>query len=188
MSVTIAAAPAFLLYHIGGAVLVSIATAVKVGQEIQNAEKLNLSTQTESNKIFNKKLHLEEEEFEKLFNKEFKTEIMDKETLLKTLEEYGATNINISNDENQSKITCECENFQLTFVKTEETLPYTLTISYDEEQGLDELVNDIGSEYTLNAQEISYNKIKERLDQKNLTIAEEEIYDDNTIVLTINLE
>ena len=49
-------------------------------------------------------------------------------------------------------------------------------------------MQDIGNEYTINAQEVSYNKIKERLEEQNLDIENEEIYDDNTIVLTVNLE
>ena len=63
-----------------------------------------------------------------------------------------------------------------------------MKISANNSLGVDDLVNDIGSEYCANAQEISYNKIKERLEKQNLTIDDEEIYDDNTIVLTINLD
>ena len=37
-------------------------------------------------------------------------------------------------------------------------------------------------------QEASYNKIKERLESQNLKISDEEVFDDNTIVLTIDLD
>ncbi len=51
-----------------------------------------------------------------------------------------------------------------------------------------ELINDINSEYALNCQEETYIKIKERLERKNLKIAEEEILEDDSIMLTINLD
>ena len=63
-----------------------------------------------------------------------------------------------------------------------------MQISYVSDKNLNEFVENIGAEYTANAQEISYNKIKERLADKSLEIYEEEIYDDNTIVLTVNLD
>ena len=43
------------------------------------------------------------------------------------------------------------------------------------------------SEYTMNAQEASYFKIKEKIEEKNYSIESEEVFDDNTIVLTINI-
>ena len=63
-----------------------------------------------------------------------------------------------------------------------------MRINYNSDTELEDIVKDINDEYRANAQEISYNKIKERLEAQNLTIDEEEIYDDNTIVLTVNLE
>ena len=63
-----------------------------------------------------------------------------------------------------------------------------MQITYVSDKNLNEFVENIASEYTANVQEVSYNKIKERLAEKNLEIYEEEIYDDNTIVLTVNLD
>ena len=109
---------------------------------------------------------------------------MDKSALLKTLEEHGATNFQTDGN----TISCNCEAFHLTFTKTEKDKPYTMVATYNKDYGLNELVENLGSEYASNAQEISYNKIKERLEKQNLEIEEEEVYDDNTIVLTVNLE
>lgn len=128
-------------------------------------------------------LHLSDAQMKDLFNKEFQTQIMDKRTLLKTLSEHGAENIKIEAND----VLCDCEQFHLKFI-SHENQPYSLIISYNQANGIDELVNDLGSEYTVNAQEISYNKIKERLAVKNLQIDDEEIYEDDTIVLTVNLD
>ena len=49
------------------------------------------------------------------------------------------------------------------------------------------IIEDLSSEYGMNAQEESYLKIKERLAQKNLQIDEEEVLEDNSIVLTVNI-
>lgn len=148
---------------------------------IKNAIEISL---TESTKIdYSAGVHIEEEVLEELFSKKFTTIIMDKETLLKTLEEHGATNI----IESCGDISCECDSFHLDFYK-EENAPYSLNISYKKEDGVNELLTDLSNEYSTNAQEVSYEKIKERLEIQNLRIEEEEIYDDNTIVLTVNLE
>ena len=133
--------------------------------------------------IGQEEIHIEEEVLEKICNKEFKTIIMDRDALLKTLEEHGATDIM----ESQGDISCECEAFHLDFYKKINE-PYTVRISYKSEQGINELLTDLGNEYSTNAQEISYNKIMENIRTQNLTIETEEVYDDDTIVLTINLE
>ena len=150
----------------------------------------NAITQSINNSIVaglqsgNSALHLEDKEVEKtFFNKNFDTIIMDKNALIKTLKEHGATSIK----ENGENIECNCQYFHLNFTKENENSPYKMQITASENKGLDEFASDIGSEYTLNAQEISYNKIKERLEAQNLKISEEEIYEDNTIVLTVDL-
>ncbi len=170
MSITISAAPALLLFSIGGTFLVEAATAIKAGSaSVMRKEE---------------KLHLGDEVVEQIVKKEYKTQIMDKKTLLKTLSEHGAVNIREYGD----NITCECENFHLDFNKSFNN-PYKLKIKFNKNYGnVEEFVENIGSEYTMNAQEISYNKIKERLEEQNLEIEDEEIFDDNTIVLTVNLE
>ena len=170
MSVSVSAVPFFLLFTVGKGVIEFIKMSSEVNQDI-NAYK---EKQT---------LHIGDKTLENLYNKEFSTTIMDKDVLLKTLKEHGATNI----EENGNDITCDCEAFHLFFKKNKDEA-YTLKISYNNGYKLDELVENLGNEYTSNAQEISYNKIKERLEEQNLEIEEEEIYDDNTIVLTVNLE
>ena len=114
----------------------------------------------------------------------FDTIIMDEETLLKTLIEREAENI-VRQD---NKILCDCDGYFLEFQKTNKNKPYKLIIGCREQDNLKELVRNIGEEYTTNSQEASYNKIKSRLEEQELEIETEEIYEDNTIVLTVNLE
>ena len=169
MSVSVSILPFLLIYSIcAGANIINSNKA-----EQNNIENLNIK----------RNVHIDNNFAQEIFNKTFETQIMDKELLLKTLKEHGAINIQEEND----NITCNCEAFHLYFHKTQDK-PYFLEISYNEENSLNEFVQDIGNEYTLNAQEISYNQIKERLAKQNLEIEEEEIFDDNTIVLTVNLE
>lgn len=168
MSVSITAAPLYLLFAVGGGIINVTGAVVQGLASTSNGERL----------------HLEGKEIQELFNKAFETVIMDKNALIKTLKEHGATNI----QEENGVISCSCEAFQLSFQKSKTDGPYTMTATYNKDYGLNELVENIGSEYAINAQEISYNKIKERLEAQNLSITEEEVFDDNTIVLTVDLD
>jgi len=168
MSVSVSALPFMLLSSLASSAVAAINNSIVAGLRSGNS-----------------KLHLEQEEIVKnLFNKDFDTTIMDEEVLVKTLVEHGAKSIK----KNEESIECNCEYFHLTFTRKNAESPYTMRITANVKEGVDELAKDIGSEYTMNAQEISYKKIKERLEAQNLQISDEEIFDDNTIVLTVNLE
>ena len=170
MSISITAIPFLLLSGALGGASIGIGEAISMGiYEVDNsgAEK-----------------HISEENVKKLLNKDFETQFMDANALIKTLEEHGAEDI--IQDKNNN-ISCKVGGFHFDFFKSVDA-PYFMQVHYNNESGLEHIVDDINSEYRANAQEISYNKIKERLEEKNLSIDEEEIYDDNTIVLTVNLE
>lgn len=169
MSVSVSAVPFLLIYTVSRGVIEFIKLSNDAKNSIRNYD--------------NGEFHIDNELAEKLYDKEFQTTIMDKDILLKTLKEHGAVNI----VENNEDISCSCESFNLNFYKNQDE-PYTLKITYNEEYNLQELVGDISTEYATNAQEVSYNKIKERLEAQNLTIDNEEITDDDTIILTVNLE
>ena len=167
MSVTVSAVPFLLISAVSSVsgIIASIANDIK------------------DNNYSAAKLHLKSDVMVKLFKQDFQTQITDKQTLLKTLKEHGAKNIT----NNYGNISCDCEQFHLKFIYNGEK-PYTMKVSSRSDYGVEELAQDLGTEYCANAQEISYNKIKERLEKQNLSIDEEEIYDDNTIVLTVNLD
>ena len=109
---------------------------------------------------------------------------MNQELLLKTLMEHGVENIT----EDYDKITGKVDNYSLMFEKIETDKPYYLTITYSANSNFEEKVNDLNSEYALNVQEETYLNIVEKLKENNMQIEEEEVLDDNTIVLTVNLD
>ena len=49
------------------------------------------------------------------------------------------------------------------------------------------LISDLNDEYGLNIQEITYKKILERIGSQNMRLESEEVLDDNSIVLTIEV-
>ena len=116
--------------------------------------------------------------------KSLETPFMDKDILLKTLEEHGVQNIT----EEWGKISGNVENYSLSFEKMEEDKPYFLKINYLQKDNPEEKLNDLSSEYALNVQEDAYLNIIEKLKENNMEIEDEEVLDDNTIVLTVNLE
>ena len=169
MSCTVVSLPVLLFSAVVGAA----SSVIQLGQAVKGG----LTNTTEGN------LHLSEEAIKNLSKEEFKTVIMDKRTLLKTLTEHGAENIVVDGND----ISCDCEGFNIKFTSHPKA-PYTMQVAFNNPAGLNELVSDLGTEYSTNAQEISYNKIKERLGTKNLQINDEEILEDDTIVLTVNLD
>lgn len=124
------------------------------------------------------------ETMKKMREQKIQTNIVDKDTLIKTLTEYGSEYVYEENEE----IICKYEDFKLTFSKDNPKDPYVLDLQYAIEDSPMEMLREISDEYNKNVQEISYNKIKERLEAKNMEINEEEILEDDTIVLTVNLE
>ena len=115
--------------------------------------------------------------------KEYETPFTDKEILIKTLEEHGVKNINDFGD----SITCEVEGYTLKFSKKAEG-NYSLKITCPENLDSEEKVEDLNSEYTMNVQESVYLKILDKLKNNNMQLESEEVEDDNTIVLTVNLD
>ena len=117
--------------------------------------------------------------------KSFETIFMDKEILKKTLEEHGIQNI-VENEYGQ--ISGSIDSYNLSFEKMETDKPYFVKISCRDSDNAEEKVGDLTSEYTLNVQEESYLNIVNKLKENNMEIEDEEVTDDNTIVLTINLD
>ncbi len=119
-----------------------------------------------------------------LYQTKFETPFVDKELLIKTLSEHGGEIT--ENKENSVKF--QIEKFILDFSREDINLPFSLTIKHTSRQNPQEKFTDISQEYTLNVQEQSYQSIVEKLKENNMQIEEEEIEEDNTIVLTINLD
>lgn len=116
--------------------------------------------------------------------KSFETPFTDKDLLMKTLEEHGVRNIT----EEYGKISGQVDNYTLTFEKWEEDKPYSIKISCLNTDNPVEKMEDLNSEYTLNVQEEAYLNIVENLKSNQMELEREEVLEDNTIVLTINLD
>ena len=113
---------------------------------------------------------------------QYKTAFKDEELLIKTLSEHGVENIQTNKD----KIYCKLDALKFEFEKNDEGV-YVMTINHNDEQDLD-VVKDLGEEYQMNVQEQSYNNIKKKLENQNLEIDSEEVLEDNSIMITVNLD
>ena len=200
MSVTVVATPFLLLPAF---ISLAQATAVAVGLTGAASSLINANANNslkveyeyknmneEIKKLLQKNNGMLSQEIIDLICREYDTVFVDRDVLVKTLEEHGAENIYIEH----GNISCEMEGFMLEFYKqdpTEEMAfpPYRMKITTNcNEDTLQSFIEDINAEYTSNTQEENYIKIKERLDKQNLRIAEEEVYEDDTIVLTVNID
>ena len=175
MSVTVGLVPTLLIYAIARGNISATIAEIGAARTIAGISE---------NNEYSENYHFTIDEIRELQEKEIETVFVDKDTLIKTLEDYGA-DITVSQAD---KIECSVEDFEFSFYKTGDNLtPYKLKIKYNEEGSLKNLIEDINSGYISNTQEASYNKVIERLEAKNMNW-EEEIYDDDTIVLTVNLD
>ncbi len=208
MSVTVVATPFLLL-----PAFISMAQAIAIGagtasvatvgitgvasgiinanaKNAVNAEKDYKKMNEEIKNLLAKSGGTVSEEIINLVCREYETVFVDEGVLIKTLREHGGENIYTE----YGNISCEMEGFLLEFYKQEPTEemafpPYRMKITTKcAENELQNFINDINSEYTKNTQEENYIKIKERLDKQHLKIDEEEVFDDDTIVLRINID
>lgn len=176
MSCTVIAVP-WLLYQAIGAVVAASATA-SIASNIA-ADKSETNENCEDVQVITAKHFME---------KSFETVFMDKETLVKTLEEHGVVNIKHGEDWEKGKITGQVDSYTLSFEKPAEDKPYFLTVTCLDTDNAEEKLNDLSSEYALNVQEDAYLSIIEKLKDNNMEVEDEEVLDDNTIVLTVNID
>ena len=179
MSCTVIAVPYALMWVVG-AIATAAATAASAHNEdtIGNADIFNLALDSENcteDRVITEQHFIE---------KTFETPFMDKEILKKTLVEHGV--INISEWENG--IAGDVSNYKLLFEKPADDKPYNLKITCLEKENAEEKVGDLSGEYAMTVQEDAYLHILDKLKENNMQIEEEEVLDDNTIVLTVNIE
>ena len=114
----------------------------------------------------------------------YTTNYTDKGTLLNTLIEHGDEEITETGDE----VSCVLFGMEMVYYKKDGSNGYTLDITQiSNTSECEDLINDLNEEYGLNIQEMTYNKIKERLDKENMRLESEVVMDDNSIVLTIEV-
>lgn len=189
MSVTLSARPFGLLTDLID-VVKDVAVEDKIARKNFNSMNYNLKNLMEG--------EFQQEEIQKtvkqaveMISKEYETVFADRNLLLKTLEEHGVENIQINGDNLMGKMggfRIDCYREKQGAFDTKEAIPYTMKITAEcSQDDINDLINEFNSEYALNTQEENYIKIKERLEQQGLKIDEEEVYEDDTIVLTVNI-
>lgn len=114
----------------------------------------------------------------------YNTNYTDKGVLLNTLIEHGAEEL----VENDGEISCKLFGMEMIYYKKESSNAYTLDITQvSDVSECEGVITDLNEQYGLNIQEMTYNKIKERLEQENMRLESETVMDDNSIVLTIEV-
>ncbi len=114
----------------------------------------------------------------------YNTNYTDKGILLNTLTEHGAEELSETGDE----ISCKLFGMEMVYYKKDSSGAYTLDITQvSDSSECEDLINDLNEEYGLNIQEVTYNKIKERLNSENMRLESESVLEDNSIVLTIEV-
>ena len=178
MSCTVIAIPYALMWVVGAIASAAATAAANNKMENYNPDIFNLATENENcneDRVITDKHFIE---------KTFETPFMDKSILIKTLEEHGVKNISEWNN----GLSGDVDNYKLIFEKPAEDKPYNLKISCLENDNAEEKAGDLNNEYALNVQEDAYLHIIDKLKENNMQIEDEEVMDDNTIVLTINIE
>ena len=178
MSCTVIAVPYALMWVVG-TIAAAAAAAANNTEENQNFKELsNIYNTTENcseDRVITDKHFIE---------KTFETPFMDKAILMKTLEEHGVKNI----FEWETGMSGEVDNYKLVFEKPAEDKPYNIRISCLSQEGAEEKIDDLNNEYAMNVQEDAYLHIIDKLKENNMQIEHEEVMDDNTIVLTVNID
>lgn len=180
MSIVISAVPVLII---------STLISASVGT-YQSAKALSETSQMIKKRLEDNNNHVDSDIIKSIC-REYDTVFVNKDVLLKTLNDYGVDDIK----DDGSRITCRLEGFTISFYKdiqygtADESGNYKMFVKTDcNEEELQELMNNISEQYTSNTQEESYNKIKERLKKHNLEINDEEVLEDNSIVLTIDID
>ena len=179
MSCTVIAVP-YALAWVVGAVATAAAAAIENAHNKSMENEFSFLESTNCNN--NEEVHtITTEHF---IEKDFETPFVDNELLIKTLEEHGVNNIN----NNGNEIFGSVDNYNLTFKRNSSDEPYKVRISCKENENASSKLDDLNSEYAMNVQEDAYLHIVEKLKDNNMSIEEEVVEDDNTIVLTVNIE
>ena len=189
MSCTVIGLPFAIAWVLGAVVTVATASSeLDVSIDNDLLEQIDVESTLEAK--YKSEIHescddvhvISEKQF---LEKSFETPFVDKNLLLKTLEEHGVRDIK---ENEYGQIRGITGDFVLEFERFEDDKPYSVLIKYLDTENPNEKIKDLTSEYAINVQEQTYNNIVEKLNANNMEIESEEVCDDNTIVLTINLE
>ena len=112
------------------------------------------------------------------------TSFVDVNLLVKTLEELEC-HVK-KNNENEIFVATTCGN--LKYMRKDSSEPFKMYLDeITDVQGVLENIRSFEQDYGRNVQEYTYNHVKSNL-ADGMTIAEEEVLEDDSIILTINVE
>ncbi len=191
MSVTLVLVPVSMSSNIVmgliSSIVASSALTIKKNQELEkeiaesinelNSMEMTIEDYSVANAMQKQHKHLQYQTMCSQYTTIFK----DESLLIKTLKEHELQEISVEN----GKIKGEIDLLSFEFEKDEDGV-YQMHITHKENADLS-IVNDLKEEYQLNAQEQSYMNIKKNLEKQNLSIDSEEVLEDNSIMLTVNL-
>lgn len=159
-----------------------VSTAIKAAGMEKNRNALNnYEAENLEQALFAKTMNEQYEQYQ-AFCSQYKTIFKDESLLIKTLSEHGVQNITSQDN----KVYGNLDALKFKFEKNEEGL-YIMNITHNKDEDLS-VVEELNEEYQLNVQEQSYMNIKKNLEKQNLQIDTEEVLEDNSIMLTVNLE
>lgn len=155
--------------------------------KIKNINPKHLNSEIETlfvamNKKSGRDLRLIENKAELTYT--YNTNYTDKGVLINTLTEHGAKNLSEDGD----NINCELFGMQMKYTKNQDNNSYSLVIEHViDKSECEDVLTEINEEYGLNIQEMTYKKILDRIDSENMRLESEEVLEDNSIVLTIEV-
>jgi hypothetical protein len=115
---------------------------------------------------------------------QYPTNFRDGALLMEALTEFGAKPVR----NNDGQIICQIDNSKMVFTQTADE-PYRVEVT--NAPALEEVyhyLSDIDEDYKRCVQTAVYEKLKSRAQEKNMTIESEEVMEDNSIVLTLNVQ
>jgi len=114
---------------------------------------------------------------------QYPTNFRDGTMLMEALLEFGAKPVRRKN----GQIICTIENSTLLFTQTDEQ-PYQVEITNSPMlEDVYQYLSHIDEDYKRCVQTSVYEKLKSRAEEKNMIIEQEEILEDNSIVITLNV-
>lgn len=119
----------------------------------------------------------------KIEKEKFPTNFTEKDLLIKTLCEYG---VNVEEEEDSLKCCIDSYNF----IFKKHSLPYYEVEIYGEDSLRDLYyhLSNIDTEYKNNTQAYTYERILSKISESNMSIQQEEILEDDSIVLTLEIK
>lgn len=113
----------------------------------------------------------------------FPTNFRDRELLFRTLKEFGVNPVREGDT-----LKCKVEDSLLVFRQSQEGAPLSVEIHNTPDLGkVYQYLSDVDEDYKRCLQSMIYERLKQRVTEKNMLIEHEEVLEDNSIVITINI-